>query len=94
VEPGDDNDDIDDNTTLEEESVLHSDEQEAMSVEVEEDAKESDSITTATDGGIPTAILEAAVKAALDNLMRQCLSNEESENKEDESGVPNSESWM
>jgi hypothetical protein len=88
---GDDNDDIDDNTTIEEKSVEHN-EEEAMSAEVEEDAKESDSITTATDGCIPTEILEAAVTAALDDLMRQRLSNEESENEEDESGVPNSES--
>jgi hypothetical protein len=91
AEPGDDNDDIDDNTTLEEESVEHN-EEEPMLVEVEEDAKESDSITTAMDGCIPTEILEAAVTVALDDLMRQRLSNEESENEEDESGVPNSKS--
>jgi hypothetical protein len=92
VEPDDDNDDFDNNTTLEEVSVQQHEEQEAMLAEVQVEAKESDSIRTADmDGCIPLEIPEAAVRAALDKLMRQWLSNEHSENEENESGVPFSE---
>jgi hypothetical protein len=52
----DDNDNIDDNTILEEVLVQQKDEQEEMSTDLEEEAKDSDSMTT-TDGCIPTETL-------------------------------------